>query len=89
MNFGIPCTPTRYEIAFNDSDDEDDTMDFGIPCTPTRYEIAFNDSDDEDDTEDTDADIFVGDGIVSTAPMNRHQRSAVSFQPTRFYKSLV
>ncbi|ETM47108.1 hypothetical protein L914_08148 [Phytophthora nicotianae] len=64
-------------------------MDFGIPCTPTRYEIAFNDSDDEDDTEDTDADIFVGDGIVSTAPMNRHQRSAVSFQPTRFYKSLV
>ncbi|GMG17266.1 unnamed protein product [Phytophthora fragariaefolia] len=28
--FGIPCTPTHYEIAFNDPDDEDDAEDTDV-----------------------------------------------------------
>ncbi|KAF4129407.1 hypothetical protein GN958_ATG21362 [Phytophthora infestans] len=31
--FGIPCTPTYYEIAFNDPDDEDDAEDTDVDVT--------------------------------------------------------
>ncbi|KAE8982503.1 hypothetical protein PF011_g21591 [Phytophthora fragariae] len=30
MIFGIPCTPTHYEIGFNDPDDEDDDEDTDV-----------------------------------------------------------